>query len=91
MGGAVLKIIEVSKLEMARITQSVNLSQADAVVKRAWTSASATYGQVNQYIINYYINGEYVATIHKVETLAGEVIHTDFKEIVIEGTKYVVR
>lgn len=91
LGGVVTQVIEVTRGEMAQIAQRVNLSQATSIVQRAWTSASATYGQVNQYIINYYVSGRYVATIHQVETLEGEVVHTDFKAVVIEGIKYLVR
>lgn len=91
LGGIVAKVVEVGKQEMERIVQSVDLGQATAVVKRMWSSASVTYGQVNQYIINYYAGGNRVATVHQVETLSGEVVHTDFKSVIIEGVEYIVR
>jgi RHS repeat-associated protein len=85
------QVIDVSKSEMAQIAQTVNWPHAEYVVKQTWQSASVTYGAVNQFIIYVYSNSQHIATIHRVETLAGELTHMDFKSMVIEGIKYIVR
>jgi len=91
LGGPIIKVVEIGKEEMARLARGVDLSGAVELVKREYIRASVTYGQVKQYIVNYYLAGEHVATIHKIETLEDIIVHTDFKSIVIEGIKYWVR